>query len=388
MKTINITEIKQIDNAIVCTLRIGDNNEVITTSFSYNVIKYITADRIDSVVMGLMLFAIKQGYDFKSSIPISESLYYNLTNHFINAITAHSHLHQPQIDAPIITDISNPGSIVATGISCGVDSLYTIYSHTQHVSTNYKINHLVFLNVGSHNTGKSDEDTQKLFIGRRELCRRFAHEIKMPLIEIESTITSIFDKYDTAYSHIEEHTYMALSCLLLLQRGLKIYYYSSGICYSDFNCNFTPHTNFDAAQYDLLTLLCASTYSTKFISAGGNISRMDKIKTICDFDLAHKYLNVCVREANNCGVCFKCIRTLLEIDAIGKLNLFKDSFDINKYSSNRKYYLEQLYIGYLRKNAFLTEVIPYFQKDLTFSFKIQTILKKLFQTAFRKIRLK
>lgn len=379
MKTITIQEITSNGNSVSISLNIDGNKEKITTTFSENVTQYITVDRIDSVIMGLILFAIKRGYDFKSDIPISESLYYNLTNQFIDAISLTNELHHPRIIAPIVPDIDVTGNIVATGISCGVDSLYTIYTHTNMVSANYKLNYLVFLNVGSHHSGKGQKDSQKLFLGRRDLCRNFSTEANLPLIEIGSDIYALFDKYDNGYSHIEEHTYMALFCMLLIQRGLKIYYYSSGLLYSDFNCKYKPDKNFDAALYDLLILQCASVGNIRFISAGGNISRIEKLKTICNYNLAYKYLNVCVTEVNNCGKCFKCIRTMLELDAIGKLYLFKKAFDVSDYMSNRRNYLELLYIGSLQKNRFMVDLIPYFANSLTFTLKLSAISKKIIQ---------
>lgn len=388
MKTVTILEIANNGNSVSISLDIDGNKEIISTTFSENVTQYITTDRIDSVIMGLTLFAIKRGYDFKSDIPISESLYYNLTNHFIDAIASTNDLHHPRIIAPIVPDIDVTGNIIATGISCGVDSLYTIYTHTNMVPDNHKLNHLVFLNVGSHHSGKKEKDSQKLFLGRRDLCRNFSNEANLPLIEISSDLYAIFDKYDDGYSHVEEHTYMALFCMLLVQKGLMIYYYSSGLLYSDFNCKYIPNNTFDAALYDLLILQCASVGNIKFISAGGNINRIEKLRSICSYSLAHKYLNVCVADVNNCGTCFKCVRTMLELDAIGKLHLFKEAFDVNGYMSNKPHYLEQCYIGSLRKNRFMVELIPYFENNLTFAFKLRAISKKIIQVLHNRLNRK
>lgn len=379
MKVINVLEVSKNSNSVSISLEIDGNAETVTTTFSENVAQYITTDRVDAVVMGLILFAEKHGYDFKSAIPISESLYYNLTNHFIGAVASTSKLHRPQINCPVVSDVDVAGDIVAAGISCGVDSLYTIYTHTNAVPAGHKLNHLVFLNVGSHHSGKDEKRSQKLFGGRRDLCRRFSNAAKLPLIEMTSDLYAIIDKYGNGYSHIEEHTYMSVFCMLLIQRGLKIYYYSSGLPYTEFNCRYVPDSAFDAAQYDLLTLQCASVGNTKFVSAGGNIHRIEKLKIICDYSLAHKYLNVCVTDVNNCGKCFKCARTMLGLDAIGKLHLFKEAFDVDVYMSNRLHYLEQLYIGSIRKDKYTVELLPYFKSSLTLTFKVKAIFGKMVQ---------
>ena len=61
MKTIDILKIENNSNSVSIMLDINGNTEIVTTTFSENVVQYITTDRIDSVVTGLMLFAIKHG---------------------------------------------------------------------------------------------------------------------------------------------------------------------------------------------------------------------------------------------------------------------------------------------------------------------------------------
>lgn len=377
MSAIFISEIQKKDTRIVVKLQIDSHEEIITTRVSSNVVEYIVDDRIDAIVVGLMLFAIKNSYDFKSEIPISEELYYNLNYQFINSLSAISGLRHPRIYAPLLPELNPTGEIVATGISCGVDSLYTIYTHTQNIPPTCELNHLVFFNVGSHKTGKGEDDSKRLFEGRRKLCRDFAAEAGLGFIEISSDLPAFLDKYDNGYSHVENHTFMALFCIHWIQGGMKRFYYSSGLPFNNFSCRFLPQTNFDCANYDLLTLLCASHGGLRFISAGGSVSRFDKIKDLCDYPLAYRYLNVCVNEVCNDGTCFKCIRTILEIDSLGKLDLFDAVFDVAGYKKGKMKYMENLYIGALKRDRFLSELMPYFNKELTLGLKVRAIIHKL-----------
>lgn len=79
MKKIVISGLSLIDQQVTIQLNIDGVDEVIYARLSQNIVPYATLDRIDSVVMGLILFAIKNGYDFDSAIPITDELYYNLT---------------------------------------------------------------------------------------------------------------------------------------------------------------------------------------------------------------------------------------------------------------------------------------------------------------------
>ena len=74
--------------------------------------------------------------------------------------------------------------------------------------------------------------------------------------------------------------------------------------------------------------------------------------------MSKKYLNVCCRHSDdpnvdekNCRECAKCNRTLIALDAMGKLTEYSKVFDLNKYKKNKRKILWQLAINY-DKDAF------------------------------------
>ena len=101
MAILHITRICRNDNTIIATVFINGIEETITTTVSDNMLSYITDDRCDAFVFGLLFFCMSQGLDIKSDIPISEDLYYNIQNHFVDAIASPNsglyrlHLHIP-----------------------------------------------------------------------------------------------------------------------------------------------------------------------------------------------------------------------------------------------------------------------------------------------------
>lgn len=144
--------IKQIElqgNTIQTSISIAGENQTITTSLNNECLPYLCLDRIDAYVIGFLYFALKQGYNIESHLPISEELYYNLEYHFIDAICmGNPHLHRIKIKAPTINGIQDLSqkTLVATGISCGIDSLYTIATHsTADIPKSFKLNTLCFL---------------------------------------------------------------------------------------------------------------------------------------------------------------------------------------------------------------------------------------------------
>lgn len=379
-KIISIRSISSNDLTIVADLSIEGNYEQLIININEVCVPYVTVDRIDSIVVGFLYFAMKNGYDFESNIPMTQDLWYNIVYHFVPCLAmGNPHLHRPSITCPFVdaVDISTK-KYNATGISCGVDSLYTIATNTSNdIPIENRLNALCFFNVGAAMKG-GDELRTPLVKGRLKNAENFAKEYGYPLFFIESNIHLLIDKY-SEYSHVVNHEYVALFCVLLIQKGIKQYHYSSGYSILDFTIRNADNKELPSGHYDILTFGLITTLGMTWYSEGADKSRMEKVETLVKWESSYKYLNVCVDEPDNCGICFKCIRTLLNIDAVGNIDDYKEAFDVEFYKKNRKYYLRRLYIEVKWKHDFyMSEIYPYFKKEMTISFKlwcIWTILK-------------
>lgn len=378
MKEILIKSIKKDASFIIGELTIDGNSEFVKTKISEEFVQYAVTDRIDAFVIGLLMFAIKNGYDFVSDLPITDELKYNLETHLIPPLcNANPGFHHTLIKAPILPPIKRKAQVVATGISCGIDSLYTIQQHsTANLPDSRRINTLAFFNVGS--SMKGGELHTSLVEGRYQLAKKFAKEYNYSFLFVESNLHLIINKY-TPYSHIENHTYMALFCLNIILPYLKTYYYSSGYSYNNFSLYSNKQKILDCAHYDLLLMFCASIGEVKFYSSGSDKSRLEKTRALLDYEPAQKYLNVCVNNVENDGICFKCIRTLLAIDALGGIDKFSKVFDVDAYKRSRFFYLKRLYLdAKFKNNEFYKEILPYFKHELTLFMKLRFFFSALF----------
>lgn len=372
---IQINEIKLSERRLDISLDISGEHNSIFVDFTGVESNFITVDRVDAVIIGLILFAIKNGYDFQSKYPISESLKYNLEYTLIPSIASNG-LYHSRITAPTCPEILDNKRHVATGISCGVDSLFTIETHTSNqMPGSHRITDLVFLNIGSHKERNGEQQDNAIFIGRRHLCLEYAKEKGLNVIEMTSNLPLLLDKYDKGYSHVEYHTYMAAFCITWLQSFFSRYYYSSGYPFSNFNIKGVGTKDFDAAFYDLLTLQCFSHGNLTFESSGGEVTRLEKVRAISKNPLNCKYLNVCVRQAHNDGTCFKCSRTLLEIEAVGALEKYHEAFNILQYKRDHKTHLASLVIQKYINDPYALEIYPYFKAKISFLFKIRVLLE-------------
>lgn len=376
MAELHIKSIRLDSNCqIRCFLNIKGNEDVIYANVSDNVVCFLDESRADAFVIGMLYFAMSHECDIRSDVPISDELYYNLDNHFIDALAhQHSGLYRTRLLMSTIPVAEKTGSIVATGISCGVDCLYTLFMNEHIQMPSFKITHLAFYNVGSHKTGKGEVQDSNLMKGRYDLCKSFADEYGFTFYTINSNIHEVVERHG-GYSHISYHSYMASFCILLLQKGIIRYFYSAGYPYTDFRV-YKLHKNevLDSAMYDLLTFFCVSIGGMKVYSAGGNIKRIDKTRLISSYKPAQKYLNVCVSSPHNDGVCFKCIRTLLSIDATGNVDDFNAVFDVKNYRANKSTYIRRMWFdATFMHDELCTEIVPLYKKELSFQMKVRAI---------------
>lgn len=378
MRTIEIKSINIEENVIKAKLLIENVEEVITTTISKEYIKDVTIDRIDAYVLGLLHFALKYEADIISQLPISDELYYNLTQHYIPTIIKAKKIKKISIKAPLIKTINSKGEIVATGISCGIDSLYTLFKHTSSdIPPSHRINTLTFFNVGSSMKGSTVLRTP-LVQGRLELANKFANEYKFNFLFIESDIHLFIHKY-IGYDHIQHHTFMMLFCTYHLQSVIGKYYYSSGYSYIDF------HFGDESASYDLFSFALTSIGKIKYYSTGAEINRIEKTKELINYEPAHKYLNVCVEDINNDCICFKCVRTMLTLDGLKALNKFSKVFNIDKYYKNRFWYLKQLYVqSKIRNDKYMKEIYPLLQHEFTISLKLKIFMDIIKNRLFKR----
>ena len=144
---------------------------------------------------------------------------------------------------------------------------------------------------------------------------------------------------------------MALS----LQGLFSVYYNSSGGWPGYFDLTLTEGSQ----HYEALLCDCLSTESLSFILSD-YATRAEKTITIANDKLAQKYLDVCFC-FNSCGKCSKCIRTLVTLDIIGKVDQFENVFDVDYFKKHK----EEAYFEILKtKDGDEKEDNAVFAKDL------------------------
>lgn len=300
--------------------------------------KYAVADRADAFLFGVLPYAMRHGHDIKCESPVSGTLLFNLTNQYIPTLSKHDeNLYNSVIVADSIDREIECEGAVATGLSCGVDCLHTVIENYKYkISKKLELTHFCVFNQGAF--GGSFYSTNRDFAVKKIYAKEkaLADELGLPIINLETNLESLIkipvDKFVVYAMGIQ---IMSISKLI----GTYLYS-SSGDDYSGFSVKDTSKK--DISYADILTLHCISHGPTYFYSAGGAKTRFEKFKAFADNKLVKKHLFSCLTQTFNCGVCPKCYRNLLTIDALGKLDDFKEVYDIENYRMNRLSALEYL----------------------------------------------
>ncbi len=324
----------------------GDASDLLWFSTTKEFGPYLCHERGDAFLVALLHYAMKRGEDIRVLVPVSERLYYALTKHFIKII---AEMFPEYHNVKIICDI-DPGNLenasgVGTGLSCGIDSFCTVAEHTDDsCPAGYKLTHLTFFNVGASGDYGGDH-SRDLFHKRIETVRPCADELHLPLVTLDSNISEILEM-----NYVPSHTYRNISAALALQKLFKTYYYSSGYSLRTFDLDCS-----DASYYDAYSLNMLSTNGLEFFPSGEIYSRVEKTKIVSNYSLSYKYLNVCVAAETNCSRCHKCQRTLVTLDLLGKLDLYRGVFDLDDYQQNRSRYFGNV-LGGRKDDHFKQEI--------------------------------
>ena len=247
--------------------------------------------------------------------------------------------------------------MIGTGISCGVDSLSTLYDHfIKEDDEDYKINALFLFNCGTHGDYENP-NTFDLYEKRYELNKRAADEMNLPVYQIDSNLHSFTHKIGE-----NKVGYFAIwSCILAFEKAIKKYYVSSSDEYEEIKTYSKYKKDVDMSGFcESYLVPLIRTENIELIIDGCQYRRTQKTENIADWEIANKYLNVCVnsKDGTNCSKCSKCMRTLIPLDAMGKIDKFSGVFNISIY---RKHLLHNkcYFMANTKKSGFAKDISSY-----------------------------
>jgi hypothetical protein len=204
----------------------------------------------------------------------------------------------------IIEDAIEPrAKKVATFFSGGVDSFYTFLKHKDDEEDS--ITHLILVNGND-----IDLRNKKLWEATKKNVQDIADKSGVELITVETNTQLLLEPI---LSPELTHGGSLAAVGLALRGGLKKVYIPSSFSAEE-NVPYGSHGDLDKYW---------SSESISFEHDGAEVTRFQKIEQrVSQSPLALEYLRVCYlnkKGTYNCGRCEKCLRTMLALYAVGKL---------------------------------------------------------------------
>ena len=166
---------------------------------------------------------------------------------------------------------------------------------------------------------------------------------------------------------------------MALKKLFKRFYAASSYTIEDLTL-INNSTGGDLDEYFLFNTL--STKELKILNIPLDADRVEKTRELADYDIAHRYLHVCMAEPYNCGICKKCRRTLLTLDLIDKLDSFRGVFNIDYYNKNKGEYFDWMYMRGSYGDRFCKELSELMVNKYPQYRKTPTVLQKSADTLF------
>ena len=299
--------------------------------------EYLCDETADAFVAAMLWIAMTTGSDIKVEAPVSKSLLFSVNNYLIPALCSDKTGYKRiSVEGPSTGESFEEAFGVGTGMSCGIDSMYTLWKYSDIEEVDRRLTHLTYFDNGAifhPNDGKKtnysiDEFYKKIDAMTMEKvanAEAVAEKAGLPLIVVASNMDKDF--YRGAYGYTA--VYRNCACVLAIQKLFRLYYCSSAGWPDYFDLSLSEGSE----HYESLLCQCLSTESCTFVLSD-YVTRIEKTKALADYDLAKEYLDVCFR-FNNCGKCSKCFRTLLTLDLFGKVDEFNRVFDVEAYKKHK-----------------------------------------------------
>lgn len=259
-------------------------------------------DRADPFVALSLLPAMKLGVPLISEAPVSRSLLESGLPQIQRIYrlwrkdkwnTAHPEFYPIQVLADAVEDLDDAGRAVGSFYSGGVDSSFSLVDAVDEVTD------LLF--IRDFETEFGPEADQQAISG----VTRVAEAEGKRLIVAHSNGKVVFDEL-VSWAHYHGG-FLASIALLHQNHFTKMHIPSS---YSILQLH-------SWGSHPLVDPLW-STRALKIVHDRVDISRIEKTAAIAEDPLLLENLRVCWSPVHNCGVCSKCIRTLLTLQLLGR----------------------------------------------------------------------
>lgn len=288
--------------------------------------KYFVDEVSDAFIIAFLELAMEKDADIFYETPASEELVFNLERYLIPVIAFNiKELYAISLYGDITNKAIESEGVVGTGFSGGVDSFFSVLSH---INTRFKsedVTHVLLGVNGAAMSGISEKLDQVWFEVEKERFSPVTKEMGLELVAVNSNI-SLLNEYKKYL--LGGDTILTSSFVHILKKLFGRYYWASAV-----RAHEMKFTKDDGNLMEIFVAPLLSMNGLCFMVDGEQVSRIEKVEFIADNAIVQNNLDVC-GELENCGKCSKCLRTMGELYALDKLELFKKSFPVDDFIKN------------------------------------------------------
>lgn len=303
----------------------------------------------DVFLVACILGAMYYGEDVWVRGPVSPRLAYHLDEYqHVMELRSHGEVKQVSIHYDKLSPLSAHPKGVGTTFSGGVDSLFTVWSHLSHKQPDpgHQLTHGVF--VRGFDIMPSEKEK---YDHHFERFHSKAAEVGVEVVELETNFLSM------THQRLELPNFfgpLIVSCGLALPNLFQRFYTPSS----------WDHRALMRKAYssDPLVDGFLSTDTMEIVHHGSTHRRIEKIIAISDWELAQDLMWVCldaksVEHPWNCSRCEKCVRTMIPLYGLGKLEKFTSFQKPIKKDWQVLWFARKFSL----KNDFVSEMLLYFK---------------------------
>lgn len=306
---------------------------------------WLADDVYDSFMVALLFPIMRYNEPLEIDGYVSKRIFLNLTRE----VAASLRDFEPSLFLPIIkvngyADAKkNKDLHVGEGFAAGVDSFATLHDNYWYpVDEDRKIDTLFSFHVDNYDDPRDPDSSKRAEKWYRILTKGYADKIGLKSCFEDSNIFEFHPAYCT---DMLDGFLGRMSMALSLQKGLKCYYIAADLSYGQ---SLKVYDTFKHQpiymhfwDYVSQSYVCPllSNNGFEFISDGSRYTRGEKIEMIVNDPYVKDFFNVCTCSSDtdletNCSHCRKCLTTMLALEIMGKLDEFKNVFDVGGFRKN------------------------------------------------------
>ena len=218
-----------------------------------------------------------------------------------------------------------PAALLFSG---GIDSFYSL---TQLRRVGFPLRLLVNVHAGAHCHRACMER-------RKEQVRRVADASGLGFIAIDTNFHDVID-----VGHLVAHPFRTVAAAYTLHGAVDGVFLSTGLAYHDLSFDWINEGG-EAAGGSMTDSVAWARMPVTEI--GYERRRFEKLEIVADEPLSYQALDVCLNGQHpgggepgappNCTECRKCIRTMLSLELMGRLDRYRTQFDLEAFAAKRE----------------------------------------------------